>query len=436
MKFTVATILCLSVLFVHFNLSLATKKGKGGILSVLKKPFKSKTDVNTKSKDTGMKKEKGGYSQQPAGGYPQYPGHPVGYPQQPAGRYPQYPGHPVGYPQQPAGGQYPGHPVGYPQQPGGYPQYPSRPGGYPSYGSYPQYPSFPAGGYPSYAGGYGNYPGSYINHNPNNKILSPHYGGSYGYGGYGGGGGSPFSHSVQQMGYAPSSKSKGFGRSAAMAAAGGAIAGMALGYGMGRFPHPHFHFHSPQEEYYYNYYMYRRYGMKSTDKNDYSRDYKYGELPENFDRFMESCMRRTDLLPEENRNTNKQELTKTKATTTASVIATTTSNNTINNTKAGDLTTISPSQPLNKPEINASTPNEDDTVSIVEIGYPALIKQMKVRRCIELFIVYSERYLKKKTQPTASSGVQGLQMSFHGLLSVLSTTTLMLLNKNVLMLHN
>lgn len=302
-----------------------------------------------------------------------------------------------------------------------------------------------------------------MNYNPNNKIPSPHYGGSFGYGGHGAGGGSPFSHSVQAMGVYPSDKSRGFGRSAVMAAAGGAVAGMALGYGLGRFPRPHFHFHSPQEEYYYNHYMYRTYGTKSTDTNDYSRDYTYSKPPESYNNFMDTCVRRKDLLPVENRQpNNKQDATTTTATTTttnATVPTTTTaapdtgtsSSLKSNSTAANTTSTSAPLalSPLNQTGTESvpsasqflkrtstdDDDDDDDTVSIVEIGYPALIKQLKVRRCLELYMVYSEKYLQKKTEPSPpKDGVQGLEMGSRGLLVVVTSTVLMLMNSNMLVL--
>ena len=38
--------------------------------------------------------------------------------------------------------------------------------------------------------------------------------------------------------------------------------------------------------------------------------------------------------------------------------------------------------------------DDEDTVSIVEIGYPMLIEQLKAHRCLELYMVYSEKYFK------------------------------------------
>lgn len=304
-----------------------------------------------------------------------------------------------------------------------------------------------------------------MNYNPNNKILSPHYGGSFGYGGHGVGGGSPFSHSAQAMGMYPSDKSRGFGRSAVMAAAGGAVAGMALGYGLGRFPRPPFHFHSPQEEYYYNHYMYRKYGVKSTDGDDYSRDYKFNQPPQTYDSYMASCMKRTDLLPTENRQPNKKlvatSTTTTTTTTTASVTTTTTaapdavigsnttgSNTTTSNSTASEKSSPSPlstSHPPSRPEASpvplasqvqtkTAIDDDDDTVSIVEIGYPALIEQVKARRCVELYMVYSEKYLKKKTETSARNGVPGLKLDSGGFLAVVTSALLMLLNSNTLLL--
>ncbi|XP_071339327.1 uncharacterized protein [Trachinotus anak] len=424
MKLTVIAALCLSLLLnIHF--SLAEKRiGLGKKINLFKKTPKTKTNLDNKSKGTQQ------FNQ---GGYPQQPGRPVGYPN--PGGYPQQPGYPArGYPA--FGNPAQGYPYG-----GGY-------GGYGGHGGYGGY-----GGHGSY-GGYGGYPGGYVNYNPNNRILSPHYGGSFGYGGYGAGGGSPFSQSVQAMGVYPKEKSRGFGRSAVMAAAGGAVAGMALGYGLGRFPRPHFDFHNAQEEQYYNHYMYRRYGVKSTDTNDYSRDYKYSQPPETYDSYMDSCMKRTDVLPAENQKPKNKPAATTTTTSTSTTTTTTTvtsapdtgtgSNTTEDRaTAAGKSSTAASSPPrsLNQSEASpvppasqavrkADTDDDDDTVSIVEIGYPALIRQLKVRRCLELYMAYSEKYLKKKTESNTSNGAGVGQ----GFLAVITSTILMLLNSNMLML--
>ncbi|GAA6217039.1 calcium-binding protein P-like [Lates japonicus] len=307
----------------------------------------------------------GGYpNQNPAGGYPAAGGYPNQYPA--AGGYPnQYPGragtNQGGYPNQyPAAGGYPNqYPGRAGTNQGGYPnQYPGGGGGYqyPAAGGYPVRGGNTGQGWGLPGGNPGGYPGGaiggYPNWNPNNKILSPRFGGGgYGYGGYGMGG-SPFSRSVQSMGYQP--KSTGFAKKALVAAGVGAVAGMAVGYGLGRFPRPHFSFRNPEEEYYYNNYMYRRYGTHSTDEKDYGRDYVYKPPPraESYDNFMDRCMNKTDLLKDQGN-----------------------------------------SSPSPK---SGGNEEDDDTVSIEEIGYPALIEQLKARRCVEQYMVYSERFLEER----------------------------------------
>ncbi|CDQ98133.1 unnamed protein product, partial [Oncorhynchus mykiss] len=290
----------------------------------------------------------------------------------------------------------------------------ANPGGYPN-----QNPV--AGGYPAAAGGYpvrggntgwgqaGGYPGRGMgggyqpNWNPNNKILSPRYG--YG-GGHGGmGGGSPFSRSVQNMGHYPSTQSKGFAKKALMAAGVGAVAGMAVGYGLGRFPGPHFNFRNPQEEQSYNNYMYSKYGERSTDENDYGRDYTYKVPPraESYDSFMDTCMKRNDLLQDQGSDSQA------------------TPNNQRNNPQGAN----SQSLPI--------TPEE--------IGYPALVEQLKNRKCVELYMNYSERFLEKQIAERSSDSNNNnnnkYEKSRSNLLSQglvqLITTFLMVLSSTLLL---
>lgn len=164
-------------------------------------------------------------------------------------------------------------------------------------------------------------------------------------------GGSPFSRSVKSMGLEP--KSSGFAKKAMLAAGVGAVAGMAVGYGLGRFPRPHFSFRNPGEEYYYNNYMYRHYGTQSTDEKDYGRDYVYKVPPraESYEKFMDRCMNGTEQPKAQGGNSS---------------------------TRAG------------------AGGEDDDTVSIEEIGYPALIEQVKSRRCVEQYMVYSASFLQKQ----------------------------------------
>ncbi|XP_034546890.1 uncharacterized protein LOC117818237 [Notolabrus celidotus] len=295
----------------------------------------------------------------------------------------------------------------------------------PNPGNYPR--QSPAGGphnqNPMRGSTHGGYQGGYMNYNPNNKVLSPRFGGSYGYGGRGSWGGSPFSQSVQQMGMYPNDRSRGFGRTAVVAAAGGAMAGMALGYGLGRFPRPYFPFRSPHDEYSYNHYMYRRYGTRSTDTNDYSRDYEYKPPQDSYNIYMKSCMQRTDLLPAENPKPNNKQAAMTPGTGKVS-----------NGTETMDTATESSStsapsfqRPMNLDETNPE--DDDDTVSIMEIGYPELMEQIKARRCLELYMEHSEKYLQVRN----TAGGQGLEMGWRVFLAVFTSTILVLLSSNMQM---
>ncbi|MCI4381920.1 hypothetical protein PGIGA_G00257580 [Pangasianodon gigas] len=371
------------------------------------------------------------------------------------------------------GGSAGSYPNSYPGRSGGYP--------YPQGGSYPGYPvrgaSYP-GSSPNQYGGAGGYAGAaqYPYWNPNNKIISPRYGGNYGYGGYGsyGAGGSPFAQSVHSMGMKPSIQSKGFGKQAILAAGVGAMAGMAVGYGLGSFPRPHFMFHSPQEEYYYNHYMYRRYGTRPSDSNtnpsspgaepgdtgssSTNNVHKIFENPppQSYDKYMDSCMKRTDLLREDQgRNKRAVEdswpqeagdiekvLTEKdpnerlgekpvgEAESQGSDLITRHENSgegnkTSNATDsplpfAAKLTgaTEPPTEPQEK-KTDEMNEEDDDTVSILEIGYPALIEQLKARRCVELYMVYAEQHAETQAQVHIDdNGGEQLMPLSHGLMLI------------------
>lgn len=300
------------------------------------------------------------------------------------------------------------------------------------------------GSYSGYGGGCGSYGRRHMNRNPANRIASPHYGQSAGYGGYNVGGGSPFSRSVQQMGVFPSDKSRGFGRSAAVAAAGGAAGGMAMGYGLGRMQQPHFSFNSPQEEYYYKHYIYKKQSTKSTKstkstetKVSNGKDYTYSEPPITYDNYMDSCITNMEFQQRKiiEKNNPTPNTTTTTATTTTVTPVTPSGPSTgtgSNNTAADNSSASSPSTspPLSKSEAKLMAPNlsktssdGDDTVSIVEIGYPALIYQHNVKTCLENYIAYSEDY---------NRGVPGVGTGSKGLLALCTSVTVMLLNSNVL----
>lgn len=297
------------------------------------------------------------------------------------------------------------------------------------------------GGYGShsgYGGGCGSYGRRHKNLNPANKITSPHY--SAGYGGYNVGGGSPFSRSVHDMGVFPSEKSRGFGRSAAVAAAGGAAGGMAMGYGLGRIQNPHFPLNSPQEEYYYKHYIHKKQSTKSTKstatKVSSSEDYTYSEPPITYDYYMDSCIKKKEsqqrkIIEQNNPTTNTT--TTTTTTTVTPVTPLGPSNGTgSNNTAADKSSTSSPptSPPLNKSEakpmasiLSKTSSDGDDTVGIVEIGYPALIYQHNVKTCLEEYMAYSENH---------NRGVPGVGTGSKGLLALCTSVTVMLLNSNML----
>ncbi|XP_073686172.1 prion protein b [Garra rufa] len=332
----------------------------------------------------------GGYPNQGRGGV-----NPGGYPNQnPAGGgYPnQYPGRsgysPGGYP---VGGSYPVRTAG---QPGGYPG--GHPGGYP--GGHPGgYPGGHPGGQPSIGGGYPNW-------NPNNKILSPRYGGSYGGGGFGVGG-SPFSNTVKSMGYGPSPKSQGFAKKAMLAAGVGAMAGMAVGYGIGNFQRPNFQFRNPQEERQYNHYMYERQDTRSKAKNNIGgpntskdlthqrNDPKEPSQAQSYEQYMNTCMKRKDLLKEQDvtDSADHKNIQIDEPLTDAAM-------NLDNLSGLEKNNTTTPTMVNDHPKAAAILEEDDDTVSIIQIGYPALIEQMKARKCVELYLVYSESFAEKQKE--------------------------------------
>ncbi|XP_065146600.1 prion protein b [Paramisgurnus dabryanus] len=226
----------------------------------------------------------------------------------------------------------------------------------------------------------------YPNWNPNNKILSPHYGGMFGPGRVDTGG-SPFSRSVQSMGYHPSVESKGFGKQAKLAADSGALTGMAVGYGVGQFPRPNLKFKSPKEEYYYNNYMYKRHGMGSG-KEIYNPDkYEISLLnqAQTYDLYMDRCTNRTDLFREQDTLDSAGHSSIQKDDPLAG-------HSGMENAYTGngwpDQTNTSSPATNNSHLMPAGThlDENEETVSILKIGYPALIEQMKAKKCVELYI--------------------------------------------------
>ncbi|KAK6315861.1 hypothetical protein J4Q44_G00133850 [Coregonus suidteri] len=392
-----------------------------------KRSGSSSSSKKSSSNNRGSEKKPSKTSNTQTGSYPRQPQSPNRNPNS-------YPAGAAGYPNQNPGrgGVNPGYPAG----------------GYPVRGGNTGQGWGQAGGYPG--GGMGG--GYQPNWNPNNKILSPRYGGGYGYGGgHGGmGGGSPFSRSVQGMGHYPSTQSKGFAKKALMAAGVGAVAGMAIGYGLGRFPRPHFNFRNPQEEQSYNNYMYSKYGERSTDENDYGRDYTYKVPPraESYDSFMDTCMKRNDLLQDQGSDSqatpNNQRNNPQVANSQSMPITPEVENSSPASNQEG-TDTVKPLTPAHVEIAGEGKGKEEDdgpTVSIEEIGYPVLVEQLKNRKCVELYMNYSERFLEKQTAERSSSGSnnnnnnkyenshsnplgQGLVQLITTLLMVLSSTLLL-----------
>lgn len=406
MKLGLLSVLSLSLLLFHAHFSLGGRSGKS---STSKKSTSSGHGKTQTSTQTESSNNQGFVSE---GGYPKQHGPPSQGDNIPDGGGDSH----VGY-----GGGYGGH--------GGYGHGGYGHGGHGGYGRGGYKPDDGAYG-GSNVGGFGSYGGGYINQN---RILSPHYGNSLGYGGRGGRGGSPFYKEVKAMGISPSDKSKGFGRTAARAASGGAVAKMAVDYGLGRFPRPHFQFQSPEEEYYYNYYMYTTYGAKSTDANDYSRDYSYSQPLENYERHMNTCMKTIELMPEKKQQKTNRPALNTTSTSSLFVSNNDTDNNTTADNSSSSTTPNHSSQTEAKPlsptsqipseaAATAALDHDDDTVSIMETGYPALIRIMKVRKCLKSYIVN----LKVK------GGAQRLEIGCQMVLAVVISSLLMIMNSNML----
>lgn len=413
MKLSLLSVLSLILLFhAHFSLGRKSGSSSGKSSTSDKSPSSSPGRTQTNS-NTGNRNNQGPVSE---GGHKQHGSSSQGD-NTPGG------GHAYGR----GYGSY-GH-GGYEGGYGGHRGYGSH-GGY-GHGVYKQ-----RGAYRHRDGGDdGSYRGGYINRNPSNAVLSPYYGNYLGYGGRGDRGGSPFYHRVKAMGKSPSAKSKGFGHTAAKAASGVVVAKMAVDHGLGRFPSPHFQFQSPEEEYYYNHYMYRTYGVKSTDAKDYGRDYSYSEPLESYERHMNTCMNAMEHEPEENQQIINDSSLQTMPTGSSLAPNNNTDNNTAADSSSNSTTPNHPSQPEAKdlaptsqiPSEATPTPdNDSDTVSIMEIGYPALIKLMRVRKCLEKYMVYSEKYLK------LTGAAPSLETGCEMVLAAVASTLLMLMNSNML----
>ncbi|KAK7120403.1 hypothetical protein R3I94_020412 [Phoxinus phoxinus] len=245
-------------------------------------------------------------------------------------RQPSYPGAGgnPGYPNQ----QYPGRGG---SNPGGYPNQNPGAGSYPAGGSYPS-----AGGSPNqYPGVGGVSPGGYPNKNPGAGSY-PSAGGSPNQ--YPGGGG------VSPGGYP--NKNPGAGSYPA----GGS------------------------------------YPSAGGSPNQYPG--RGGSNPAGYDQFMNTCMKRSDLLKEQNM---EDSTVRNNIQRDEPLIDYLGMNEDYLEKVEPKNNTISPTTDYPK---NAGWDEDDHTVSIVQIGYPALIEQMKAQKCVELYLVYSESFQEKQKE--------------------------------------
>lgn len=149
--------------------------------------------------------------------------------------------------------------------------------------------------------------------------------------------------------------------------------------------------------------------------------------PQSYDTFMDSCMKRTDLLRAKRslRRRNIEEPQGDKPVALALMGPPPTTAAPANSDPSGNVTTGAAPQSQNTTDGSPVTPStnttvakeenrqeaaerqaeeekkaeaEEEVVSIMEIGYPALVEQLKARKCIELYMVYTERIAQQQQQ--------------------------------------
>lgn len=203
-----------------------------------------------------------------------------------------------------------------------------------------------------------------------------------------------------------------------------------MGYGLGRMHRPDYQLNSPQEEYYYNHYMYKKHGTKTevnranrgSSDNNVNEEYtsSNNEAPMTYDGYMEKCMigLQRDQVKIMEQSDKPTIATTTTARTTRSVTPSSASDAAGSNKTA--LNESTPSLSI-APGLS-KTPDDEKTVSIVEIGYPALIYQHNVKTCMERFFAYSE-FIK--------GGAQGIGTGSPRFVALASSVMLMLFNSNL-----
>uniref|UniRef100_A0A8C4RDC9 Hornerin-like n=2 Tax=Erpetoichthys calabaricus TaxID=27687 RepID=A0A8C4RDC9_ERPCA len=230
--------------------------------------------------------------------------------------------------------------------------------------------------------GYGhNQPGYGYGHNPG-------YGQGYGYG-YG-----------KNYGYKP----KGFGKNSMVAAGVGAAAGAAVGYGLGRMysrPWMDIDFDSPDAARYYRQYMERRYGHhRSMYRDDDGYNYYYERPPISYNDFIESCMRRPNLLemPRNCSEPGSPDCLMQRDNSDSALVElflnwnVSTANTTSTDSNTTTTTSTTPSKGVLRDTIKAKAATD-----------PELATQMKLARCIEEYVDYTHQYLVSIPQSRATS---------------------------------
>ncbi|XP_034768299.2 uncharacterized protein LOC117966415 [Acipenser ruthenus] len=284
--------------------------------------------------------------------------------------------------------------------------------------------------YPNTGGGYPNTGGG------TPKIYGPGYNShNQGRAPWNGGGDSYFSQSVAGQGSKPSHKSKGFGKKADLATGLGLAAGMDSFPGVYRGPRLEIDFNSEEEERYYNYYMWKRYVATPFGGDSGTLMHYYFRQPaQTYEMFRDRCLKRNDLLPGKETDRAVQSPASTDEDGPRSNINTTATDNSKNtmdilpsrNNSAVDATSnppvsVSPGN-INVTETEAknSTGNatvnnttseaasatrpaqedkdDDDVDGVMDVGSLEMIEQMKLYRCIELYVDYTHQYLTTRTE--------------------------------------
>lgn len=181
----------------------------------------------------------------------------------------------------------------------------------------------------------------------------------------------------------------------------------------------------PAAERHYNQSLYQHQGTHSKGVNNKGGSSNTSKLPpqaQSYDQFMNTCMTKGDLLKEQNmkdsavRNNIKRDESLTDYLGMNEDYlekGEPEKNNTASTTTVSDYPNGA----------GIHNDEDDDTVSIVQIGYPALIEQMKACKCVEQYLVYSESFPEKQKEKSFGNH-NGHRVS--GVLLLLTTSFMLL----------